>query len=71
MEQFDGIKICGGRLKDQNLLHHKAVFEKANRLNKFISIDMADGNLQVGQMEQLIENIRILELLSDILEWLR
>lgn len=54
VKQFDGIKICGGRLKDQNLLHHKAVFEQANRLHKFISIDMAEGNLQVGQMEQLI-----------------
>lgn len=35
-------------------MHHKTVFEQANRLHKFISIDMAEGNLQVGQMEQLI-----------------
>ena len=30
--QFDGIKICAGRLKDQNLLHHKEIFEKAQSL---------------------------------------
>lgn len=62
IEQFDGIKICAGRLKDQNLLHHKDIFEKADKLNKFISIDMADGELQVGDMEKLIEmhpNLRI------------
>lgn len=62
IEQFDGIKICGGRLNDQNLLHHKDIFEKADKLNKFISIDMADGELQVGDMEKLIEmypNLRI------------
>ena len=53
--QFDGIKICAGRLKDQNLLHHKEIFEKAERLKKFISIDMADGDAQTDAMEQLIE----------------
>ena len=52
--QFDGIKICAGRLKDQNLLHHKEIFEKAERLKKFISIDMADGDAQTAEMEQLI-----------------
>ena len=49
--QFDGIKICAGRLKDQNLLHHKEIFEKAERLKKFISIDMADGDAQTDVME--------------------
>lgn len=55
IEQFDGVKICGGRLKDKNLLHHSKIFDQANRLNKFISIDMAEGNLQVDEMEKLIE----------------
>lgn len=32
--QFDGIKICAGRLKDQNLLHHKDIFEKAGSAGK-------------------------------------
>lgn len=62
IRQFDGIKICAGRLKDKNLLHHKEVFQKADLLGKFISIDMADGDLQTDAMAQLIEmhpNLRI------------
>lgn len=55
IEQFDGLKICAGRLRDQNLLHHKDIFAKADRLGKFISIDLADGNLQVREMEKLIK----------------
>ena len=53
--QFDGIKICAGRLEDQNLLHHEAVFALANRLGKFISIDLADGDAQVDAMQCLAE----------------
>ena len=62
IRQFDGIKICAGRLKDKNLLHHKEVFQKADLLGKFISIDMADGDLQADAMAQIIEmhpNLRI------------
>ena len=62
IRQFDGIKICAGRLKDKNLLHHKEIFQKADLLGKFISIDMADGDLQTDAMAQLIKmhpNLRI------------
>lgn len=62
IRQFDGIKLCAGRLKDTNLLHHKEIFQKADLLGKFISIDMADGDLQTDAMAQLIEmhpNLRI------------
>ena len=55
IRQFDGIKICAGRLKDKNLLHHKEIFQKADLLGKFISIDMADGDLQTDAMAQLIK----------------
>lgn len=55
IRQFDGIKICAGRLKDPDLLQHRAIFEKADREGKFISIDLAEGELQVGAMEKLIE----------------
>lgn len=51
--QFDGIKICGGRLSDKNMLRHKDVFAQADRLGKFIAIDMADGDLQVEAMNAL------------------
>lgn len=52
---FDGIKICAGRLTDQDLLHHRAVFAQANRLGKFISIDLADGDTQTDALQQLAE----------------
>ena len=55
IRQFDGIKICAGRLRDQNLLHHKEIFAKADRLGRFISIDLSDGDLQVKEMEKLIK----------------
>ena len=55
IRQFDGIKICAGRLRDQNLLHHKEIFAKADRLGRFISIDLSDGELQVKETEKLIK----------------
>ena len=53
--QFDGIKLCAGRLADQDLLHHRAVFAQADKLGKFISIDLADGALQTDALQQLAE----------------
>ena len=52
---FDGIKICAGRLTDKNLLHHLLPFEVAAEHRKFISIDLADGNEQTGQLQQIID----------------
>lgn len=54
---FDGIKICAGRLSDSELLHHMQVFEQAERLGKFISIDMADGALQTDSLQQIINKL--------------
>ena len=54
-EGFDGIKICAGRLKNQDLRAHMAVFKEAERLGKFISIDMADGDAQVESMQAVID----------------
>lgn len=53
---FDGIKICAGRLKDQNLTAHLDVFKKAQELNMFVSIDMADGDLQVDSLQTVIDS---------------
>ena len=50
---MDGIKICGSRLKDPDLLHHAAVFGEADRRGLFIGIDMADGTLQTGALREL------------------
>ena len=52
-EGFDGIKICGGRLEDQDLTHHAAVFDLADKQDMFIGIDMADGDKQTGSLREL------------------
>ncbi|MBQ6505235.1 MAG: amidohydrolase [Flexilinea sp.] len=54
-EGFDGIKICGSRLTDQDLTHHEAVFTLAENRDLFIAIDMADGDLQTGALRELAE----------------
>ena len=54
MSRFDGVKICGGRLEEKDLLVHEEVFAQAERLRKFIAIDLADGDLQTEAMEKLI-----------------
>ena len=55
--QFDGIKICAGRLSDQDLLNHIEIFKQADRLDKFISIDMADGDLQTDALQKIIDSL--------------
>ena len=52
---FDGIKICAGRLPTQDLTKHYKVFEAADKNNMFISIDMADGDLQTGSLLEMIQ----------------
>lgn len=52
---FDGIKICAGRLPTQDLTKHYQVFEAAEKNNMFISIDMADGDLQTGTLLEMIQ----------------
>ena len=49
---MDGIKICGARLHDSDLLRHAAVFEEADRRGVFVGIDMADGSLQTGALRE-------------------
>lgn len=52
---FDGIKICAGRLHTQDLTEHYKVFERANREKMFISVDLADGDTQTASLRELIE----------------
>lgn len=59
---FDGVKICAGRLPTQDLTKHYKVFEQADKNGKFISIDLADGDLQTGSLREMIKqypNLRI------------
>lgn len=61
LEAFDGIKICAGRLKEP-LEHTIKVFKKAKMLEKFVSIDLAQGDEQVSVMEEIIKecpNVKI------------
>lgn len=53
-EGFDGIKLCAGRLPTADLTRHADVFERAAKEGKFISIDLADGDLQTGSLEEMI-----------------
>lgn len=55
IECFDGIKLCAGRLATQDLTKHYKVFEDAYNNDKFISIDLADGDAQVGSLNELIQ----------------
>lgn len=55
IDGFDGIKICAGRLKTQDLTKHYKVFEAADKNNMFISIDMADGALQTASLFEMIQ----------------
>lgn len=54
LSRFDGVKICGGRLGNKELLVHEEIFAQAERMGKFLAIDMADGDLQTEAMEKLI-----------------
>lgn len=55
LEGFDGVKICAGRLADKDLKKLLPVFKKVEAAGKFISIDLADGDEQVEDMEYLIK----------------
>ena len=55
VEGFDGIKLCAGRLRTQDLTKHAGVFEEAVKNGKFISIDLGDGDAQTGSLREMIE----------------
>ena len=55
LEGADGVKICAGRLKDKDLKKLLPVFKEIEKAGKFLSIDLADGDEQVEDMEYLIE----------------
>lgn len=55
LDGFDGIKLCSCKFKEQDLLKHIAPFDMANEQGRFVSIDMADGNLQTNELEKIIK----------------
>ena len=62
LDGMDGIKICAGRLADLDLTKHEAVFATAAAHDRFIGIDLADGDTQTASLREMIEqypNLRI------------
>ena len=53
-EEFDGVKLCAGRLPTVDLTRHAEVFDRANQEGKFISVDLADGDIQTGSLQEMI-----------------
>lgn len=56
LDDVDGLKICAGRLADQDLKKLLPVFKKVEETGKFISIDMADGDAQTDDLQYIIDN---------------
>ncbi|MCR4594362.1 MAG: amidohydrolase [Clostridiales bacterium] len=54
---FDGIKLCSCKFRDQDLSHHFDVFRLADEKGLFISIDMADGDLQTGSLKEIAQEL--------------
>lgn len=55
LDHFDGIKICGGRLKKVSLTDLLPVCKDAEEKGKFLSIDLAPGDKQIPEMKELIK----------------
>ena len=53
-KDFDGIKICAGRLADPDLKKLLPLFKQVEQAGKFISIDMADGAKQTDDLAYII-----------------
>ena len=51
----DGIKICAGRLTDPDLTRLDDVFARAAGEDKFIGLDLADGDTQVASLREMIQ----------------
>ena len=48
----DGVKICAGRLADQDLTHHEEVFRRAAAEDKFVGLVLADGDAQTASLRE-------------------
>ncbi len=52
---MDGLKLSAMRFKDLDMTHHASAFEWADRTGRFISIDLADGDIQTGSLQEMIK----------------
>ncbi len=62
LDGFDGIKLCSCKFKEQNLLKHIEVFKAANEKSKFVAIDMADGDAQTAQLQEIVDEFSDLKI---------
>ena len=51
----DGIKLCAGRMAEQDLTKHEAVFALAEQEDRFIAIDLAEGDRQTSSLREMAE----------------
>ena len=51
----DGVKICAGRLANPDLTKLDEVFARAAGEDKFIGLDLADGDTQVASLREMIQ----------------
>lgn len=54
LQGADGVKVCAGRLMDSDLKKLLPLCRELEAAGKFLSIDLADGDEQVEDMEYLI-----------------
>ena len=62
LDGFDGVKVCAGRLTKVKLSQLSKLCHELEERKMFLSIDLADGDAQVKEMKQLIQecpNLRI------------
>ena len=57
LDGFDGIKICACKFKTPGIQRHFEVFENAYKNNKFVAIELEDGDAQTGELEDIIQQL--------------
>lgn len=57
LDGMDGLKICAGRLKDRDLKKLLPVLKEVEGQGKFLSIDLAEGEEQVEDMQYLADRL--------------
>lgn len=57
LDGFDGLKICAGRLEKNKLIDLLPILKELERQKMFLSLDLAEGADQVGEMNELIKEL--------------
>ncbi|MBQ7203747.1 MAG: amidohydrolase [Eubacterium sp.] len=57
LEGFDGVKICACKLKTPGIQKHIDVFEAALKQDKFVCIELEDGDAQTDELEEIIQQL--------------